>query len=275
MKTIITKFIGAVINMISVFSPRIAGKLAIGLFSRPRKIKLKEVEHDYLLTAFIEDVDYENVNIMTYRWLGKRETVLLAHGWESNTYRWKDLIDQLKALDYNVVSLDAPAHGKSSGKIFNAILYSECIHVVAKKFGANIIIGHSVGGMATAFFQQKHQLPSVHKLVLLGAPSNYAGVFSRYVDMMSYNRRISETMDNMILERFKQKPEYFNAARLSEHIDIDGLIIHDEYDKIIPHNDAEDFKNFYKKSKLISTKGFGHALRDNVVNDHIIDFINA
>ncbi|WP_299278723.1 alpha/beta hydrolase [uncultured Psychroserpens sp.] len=275
MKAFFVKIIGFFINLISFISPRTAGKMAIKLFSSPRKIKLKEVEKDFLDTAFTEDVKYAGLSIRTYRWLGKNDTILLAHGWESNSFRWKPLIEKLKTLDYNIVALDAPAHGHSTGKLFNAILYAECINIVAKKFEANIIIGHSVGGMATAFFQQKYQLKSVEKLVLLGAPSNFVGVFRRYVNMMSYNERVSQTMNELILERFNEKPDYFNAARLSEHIKADGLIIHDELDKIIPYNDAEDFKTFYKKSKLIKTKGYGHGLRAEEVNDYILDFINT
>ncbi|MCD2260994.1 alpha/beta fold hydrolase [Psychroserpens luteolus] len=275
MKQVLFKVIGMSINIISVFSTKTAGKLAIRLFSSPRKVKLKEIEVDFLQTAYTEDIDYEDLSIRTYRWLGNKETILLAHGWESNSFRWKALIEKLKGLDYNIVALDAPAHGYSTGKLFNAILYSECINIVAKKFNANIIIGHSVGGMATAFFQQKYQLDSVEKLVLLGAPSNFVGVFSRYVNMMNYNNRVSKSMNDIILERFNEKPEYFNAARLSENITADGLIIHDELDKIIPYNDAEDFKNFYKKSRLIATKGYGHSLRAEEVNNYILDFINT
>ncbi|OUS00551.1 alpha/beta hydrolase [Flavobacteriales bacterium 33_180_T64] len=275
MKQLITKFIGLNINIISLFSPKTAGKIAIKLFSSPRKTKIKELETDFLMTAFSEDIKYENLNIMTYRWIGNKETILLAHGWESNSFRWKALIEKLNALDYNVIALDAPAHGRSSGKLFNAILYSECINIVAEKFNANIVVGHSVGGMATAFFQQKYQLASIEKLVLLGAPSNFVGVFSRYIDMMGYNNRTSKAMDLIITDRFNEKPDYFNAARLSENIDVDGLIIHDKLDKIIPYNDAEDFNNFYKNSKLISTKGFGHGLRSDEVNNHIIEFINS
>jgi len=273
MKNAVIKTIGSIINVVSFISPRRAGKIALKLFSKPRKIKLKETEKDFLQTAFLEDVDFEDVNIMTYRWLGKKETILLAHGWESNTVRWKDLIMELKSLDYNVVALDAPAHGNTNGRIFNAILYSECINVVAKKFKANIVIGHSVGGMAAAFFQKKYQLRSVNKLVLLGAPSNFVGVFSRYVDMMGYNSRVSNKMNDLVYERFHEKPEHFNAARFLEDTTIDGLLIHDRRDKIIPYNDAEDFKNFFKNSRLISTEGFGHRLRSKEVNKHIIDFI--
>lgn len=274
MKALIAKSIGSSINLVSYFSPRTAGSLAIKLFSSPRKIKLKESEVDFLGTAFQEDIDYEHLSISTYRWRGKKDTILLAHGWESNSFRWKSLIEQLTALDYNVIALDAPAHGKSSGKTFNAILYSECIHVVAKKFEANIIVGHSVGGMATAFSHSKYQLPSVQKLVLLGAPSNFVGVFSRYVNMMGYNSRLAKAMDELIIKRFNEKPEHFNAARFLKDAEIDGLIIHDEYDKIIPYKDAEDFKTFFKKAKLIATEGFGHGLKSNEVHKHIIEFIN-
>ncbi|NRA93799.1 MAG: alpha/beta hydrolase, partial [Psychroserpens sp.] len=162
----------------------------------------------------------------------------------------------------------------SGGKVFNAILYSECINVVVKKFNVNIIIGHSVGGMATTFFQHKYQIPSVEKLVLLGAPSNFVGVFSRYVKLMGYSNRVAKAMDRLVYERFNQTPDFFNAARFAEFIEAEGLVIHDKYDTIIPYSDAEDFSNFYKNAKLITTEGFGHGLKSDHVNDHIIEFVN-
>jgi pimeloyl-ACP methyl ester carboxylesterase len=271
---LIAKFVGAIINFISLFNPKVAGHMALKLFSSPRRKKLKETETDFLETAFIEDIKYKDISIITYRWLGKKETVLLAHGWESNSFRWKELIVKLTALDYNVIALDAPAHGRSGGKQFNAIIYSECINVVARKFNANIIIGHSVGGMATTFFQHKYQLPTVNKLILLGAPSNYAGVYSRYVKMMGYNSRIKRTIDDIVLERFQNRPEHFNAAKFSKAIEAKGLLIHDKNDTVIPYSDAEDFKNFYKNSKLITTEGYGHGLKSETVDEHIMAFIN-
>ncbi|WP_456438035.1 alpha/beta hydrolase [Psychroserpens sp.] len=274
MKHIIAKFIGAIINFISLFSSRLAAKIAIRIFSSPRRKRIKEAEKDFLETAFIEDIKYNGISIMTYRWLGEKDTVLLAHGWESNSCRWKELIIKLKALDFNVIALDAPAHGLSGGKVFNAVIYSECINLVAKKFNAKIVIGHSVGGMATTFFQHKYQLPTIEKLVLLGAPSTFVSVFGRYVDMMGYNNRISKSMDTIIHERFNNKPDHFNAAKFSETITAKGLLIHDKYDTTIPYSDAEDFKNFYKNSKLITTEGFGHGLKSETVDEHILSFVS-
>lgn len=273
MKHIIAKFIGTIINFIGLFSSRAGAKLAIKLFSSPKRKRLKETERDFLETAFIEDISYNDIDIMTYRWLGKKETILLAHGWESNSVRWKNLIIKLRALNFNVIALDAPAHGRSGGKLFNAIIYSECINVVAKKFKANIIIGHSVGGMATTFFQHKYQLQSIEKLVLLGTPSNFVDVFGRYIAMMGYNSRISKAMNTIVYERFKNKPEHYNAAKFSETITAEGLVIHDKFDAVIPYSDAEDFKNFYKNSKLITTEGYGHGLKSETVDNHILEFL--
>ena len=275
MQNFIAKLIGAIINLIGFFAPKTAGTMALKLFSTPKRIDYKELQLDFLGTAYKEELHYEGLPLMTYRWLGKKETVLLAHGWESNSFRWKSLIERLKKLDYTIVSLDAPAHGRSGGSQFNALLYAECINVVAKRFKANVIVGHSVGGMSAAFFMHKYQMPSVEKLVLLGAPSNFVGVFKRYTDMMGYSTKVINALNHLIFERFNQHPDYFNVAKFSSEIQAEGLIVHDENDRIIPYSDARDFSNYYKKSKLITTNGLGHGLRNDEVNEHIISFISA
>ena len=53
-----------------------------------------------------------------------------------------------------------------------------------------------------------------------------------------------------------------------------GLIIHDINDKIISFKEAELIHKNYKNSTLIKTEGFGHGLKDQSVNDAIIDFLN-
>jgi len=274
MRNILTKLIGFFINIWSFVSAKSAAKIAMYLFSSPRRVKINELQKDFLETAFIEDVDYGDLSVKTYRWIGKRDTILLAHGWESNSFRWKSLILKLRDLDYNIIALDAPAHGYSSGHRFNAILYAECINVVAQRFGANIIIGHSVGGMATAYFQSKYKMASIKKLVLLGAPSNFLGVFNRYATMMGYNKRVAKAIDQLIFKEFNLFPKEFNAAKFTDGITAEGLLIHDKKDKIIPYSDAEEFRKNYKTSKLITTEGFGHGLRAEEVNTHILEFIN-
>ncbi len=275
MNKYIPKIIGAFINFIGFFSSKYAAHLSVTLFSSPKKGKTKSNEAGYLKEAIQEDVLCNDLLIKTYRWSGNKETVLLAHGWESNSYRWKDLISILTKLDYNIIALDAPAHGGSLGKRFDAILYSECIYVVAKKFNTSTIIGHSVGGMATVYSQYNYQMQFIKKLVLLGAPSNFEGVFQRYIDMMGYNKKVSKAMDNYILKKFNYLPEYFSMANFSKNFTAKGLLIHDEKDKIIPFQDGLDYKANYSNSKFISTTGLGHGLKSEIIYNHIISFLDA
>jgi len=275
LKTFLFTLIGTYFNAISYISKTYAANKAIQLFSTPRKGKITEDQEDFLGTAFQEELKFENYPIMTYRWLGKKDTILLVHGWESNTARWKNLVLTLKQKNYNIVALDAPAHGYSGSKIFNALLYSEFIYKASKHFQPKIIIGHSVGGMATVFCMHKYQLEYVQKLILIGAPSEFTGVLKRYTDMLGYNQRIIKQINAVVIERFGAEPSTFSTAKFLETLTLKGLIIHDEDDMVIPYKDALQIKSSFKDSTLITTKGLGHSLNNELVASYIYDFIEA
>lgn len=275
MSSFVIKSIGGALNATSLISSKFASKKAINLFASPRKGRYTEEQKKVVNSALFEELNYDGIDIATYRWHGKGKTILLAHGWESNASRWEYILQDLKAQDYNIIALDAPAHGRTGGKQFNAVLYSEYVNRVAQKFQPEVIIGHSVGGMASVFFMHNYQLESVKKMILLGAPAHFTGVFARYKSMMGYNKRISNGLDRIVLERFGKSVDYFSAANFTQSIKAKGLIIHDKKDKIIPYEDAQLFANRFKGSELISTTGFGHGLKDASLTPKIIDFINS
>jgi predicted alpha/beta hydrolase family esterase len=275
MKYFIVKLIGFYFNLLSVFSSKYAAKKALNLFSTPRKGSITESQSDFLDNAIKDVLLYDNLKIMTYHWKGSKETILLAHGWESNAARWKKTINALQKLNYNIIALDAPAHGNSGGKQFNALLYSECINVVVKKFNPSIFIGHSVGGMATVFSYHEYKFTTIKKMILLGMPSELKDVFKRYVSMMSYNKRIEIQINEIAFERFGKYPKEFSTANFLEDAAFEGLIVHDERDPIIPYSDALLINKRFKNSKLITTQNLGHSLKNDLVRTHITDFIKS
>lgn len=274
MEKYIIKLIGSYLNVLSYVSADYAANKALHLFSKPRKGKLKPFQEKFLESAEQSYLQFEDFKIATYHWKGDKETILLAHGWESNSARWKNKINHFKKEGFNIIALDAPAHGNSESKVFNALLYSEFINVVASKYNPEIIIGHSVGGMATIFFQQKYQLESIKKIVLLGAPSEFKGVLKNYINLLGYNKKIEKHLDKIIIERFGSAPSDFSTSKFAKDVEAEGLIIHDTKDTIIPYSDAELIKKGLKNSKLISTPGFGHSLNDKSVTNHILEFIS-
>ena len=198
----IVKLVGKTLNGLSYIAPKYASQKALNLFSTPRKGRVNEHQVSFLESATKAIIKYNHLDVATYVWKGTNKKILLAHGWESNTFRWNTLIEDLKKDNHTIIALDAPAHGNTSGKYFNAILYAECINEVVKKHQPDIIIGHSVGGMATGFYQYKYQNKKIEKLVLLGAPSEFTGVFKRYVDMLGYNERIENGLNKREVSDF-------------------------------------------------------------------------
>lgn len=275
MKTILVKSIGTYINILSYVHAPYATNRALHLFTKPRGGKVNPNQLEFLSTAQQEQLQFEDYPVMTYRWKGNRKTILLIHGWESNSARWKNLIYNLKKKNYNIVAVDAPAHGQSGGKYFNALLYAEFINIAVQRYNPEVIIGHSVGGMASVFFQYKYQWPQLEKMVLLGSPSEFKDVMKRYTDMLGYNQRIITKLESSLVTKFGQDAEDFSTARFVKQINSEALIIHDQHDHIIPYADAVSIQKSFRNSRLITTDGLGHSLIDDSVVNHIYTFLEA
>ena len=124
MKSLIPKLVGALINLIGFFSSEYASKLALQLFSKPRSGQLTPNGKLFLDTATKTTLYYNDLPIQTYHWKGSKETVLLAHGWESNSNRWRYEIEKLQTEGYTIIALDGPAHGSSGSATFNGVYAS-------------------------------------------------------------------------------------------------------------------------------------------------------
>lgn len=272
---LLTKSIGFYINFLGLLFPKKATLLAYQIFSKPRIGKLNSINLPKLLQeAKHEILEYKHHKIQTYTWQGNQNIVLLVHGWESNSMRWKKLLPYLKKTGSTIIALDAPAHGLSSGKEFNAILYSEFIEVVINKFQPNAIIGHSVGGMASYFYQYKHQNPAIEKLVLLGAPSSLRVIFNNYVSLLSLNSRMTKALENYFIQKFKFQLDDFSGEEFCKKIQTKGIVAHDVNDKIVAYAEGEKIGKSYTNAKFIITNGFGHSLHKEDLYKEIASFVS-
>jgi pimeloyl-ACP methyl ester carboxylesterase len=271
---ILTKSIGFYINCLGFLFPKKAARFAYQIFSQPRIGKLTRENIPAILEFSRQEiVDYKHHKIQTYTWQGNKNVILLVHGWESNATRWKKLLPYLIKTGSTIVALDAPAHGLTSGKEFNAILYSEFIKAVVDKLQPYGIIGHSVGGMSSYFYQYKHQNPNIKKLVLLGAPSDLRVIFSNYVALLSLNSRMSNALENYFEQKFQLKLNYFSGQKFCTQITTKAIIAHDTKDKIVAFTEGEKIGKSYQNAKFITTTGFGHSLHQPELYKEIGDFL--
>ena len=274
LKNILSKSIGAYINLLRCLDPIKATQLAYQFFSEPRDGKLFEQNlPSLLLAAEREMMVLENQRFPVYTWQGNEKTILLVHGWESNSFRWEPLFPYLQKTGCTILALDAPAHGLADGKEFSVPTYAACIHEVVQKYKPQIMIGHSIGGSACLYFQNRYTSLSLEKMILLGAPADLSILLDNYAKLLGLNSKVIQLLDDYFLARFNTNSAAFVGQRLAETIAISGIISHDEEDNVVLFAESKKIEKGWKKASFIETKGYGHSMHDPNLYQKIQQFI--
>ena len=266
---------GQYFNVYSLIAPKKAADSAFHLFSKVRKGRVQPQQAEYLDRAKLSVEKVSGHELQSYHWPGKKDTVLLVHGWESNTYRWRNLIKKLREADFDIIAFDAPAHGYSSGEHLNAPLYEESVRHMVDKYGPKSLVGHSMGGLTIVYNQYKSPSPRVEKMVTIGSPSEFHEIMGHYQQLLKFNDRVLQHLDDYIQARFGFGIRDFSTSKFSRSIDKKALIFHDRLDPITPYHAAVQLHGNWKGSTLISTEGLGHSMHQDHVNDQIVSFLEA
>ncbi len=267
--------IGKYFNLLVLLAPKKAAQKAYLLFCTPRRGKVLPIQSEFLANAAYERITVEDMEIQTYRWPGKGKKVLLIHGWESNTFRWRNLIGFLKDAHYEILAFDAPAHGHSTGKILNVVRYTACTRSVVERYQPDYIIGHSMGGLTAVYHQYLHPVNSLKKIVTIGSPSDLEDLMLQYQKILRFNDSVLQALDKYVKGRFGFGIREFSTGIYAKDLDIEGLLIHDELDTIAPFRASEKVHNNWKGSRLIKTKGYGHSMHQDFVSEQVMDFLNS
>ncbi|MFM2268611.1 MAG: hypothetical protein RL757_2052 [Bacteroidota bacterium] len=273
------------LNLGSYLSPTRAGKFAFHIFSTPRKGRLKEKDRTYLEKSEQTTLYLNEISIACYDFGGDAsKTVLLMHGWESNSARWRTLANVLQTQGFRVVMFDAPAHGGSGNPYFNVLLYAQMMQTVVTHYAPTMLIGHSAGAMAIGYFLSHAPIfpidGTLKKVVFMAAPYDLDSLFNTYQDIIGFNGRIRKQLDHEVyavdgnetsyycVENFvKQMPESFKTATAC-------LFVHDENDPIAAIACSETCHSIWKNSDFLRTKGLGHSLQHKTVYEKIVQFLS-
>ena len=272
---LIPRLSGVYFNLIALFSRKSAAEKAFTLFCTPRKGKVLPIQKDFLEKAKFDVIEFGGMELQTYNWPGEGATVLLLHGWESNSFRWRKLIKYLIEENYNILAFDAPAHGQSTGKIFNVPIYAECTDLIIKKFKPKYIVAHSVGGTTAVFQQYQYNTNSIEKLVTIGSPSELSEIMRHYQQMLKFNNRVLNALDEYFMAHFGFGIEDFSTSKFASELKLQGLLIHDKLDQVAPVSSSERVHANWKNSQLVLTEGFGHSLHQDEINLQIINFLKS
>lgn len=271
---LLAKSIGFYINLLSFAFPKKATQLAHTFFSEPRKGKLtKDNLPKVLQDSHSETIQYDEESIQTYIWKGNETIILLIHGWESNSSRWKKMLPFLKKSGSTIIAIDGPAQGLSSGKEFTIIKFAEFIDIVAEKYKPQYIIGHSMGGKACLYYQYKYQNPSIKKMVILGSPSDFKIIFQNFIALLGLNNKISKALESQYTVLLNHNFDQFTAQQFASKLNVKGLVAHDIEDTTVLFEEGKKIASAWKDVQFIETSGLGHSLHNDDLYKKIALFL--
>ena len=198
-------------------------------------------------------------------------TILVCHGMNSCSYRFEKYIHLLLQHNVNVYAFDAQAHGKSTGKILNAVIYSEIIEQVEVRYGPlNGIIAHSIAGMATSFAMERLQKPPI-KLVLIAPATGTVTAVDNFFRIFNLDEGFRSIFDRTVQELRGLPVSWYSATGAVKNIANPCCGSTTKTISFVRTPTLLKYATQLPNVRFITTKGLGHnkIYRDKEVqNDH-------
>jgi len=266
------RLIPIIFKWLSIISPKFAAKLALKLFSHPRRKPRSDKEMVFLNTG--EKISFKSKR--KARTWGEGPVVWLLHGWESRGSTFYKLIPLLVEKGYQVVAWDGPAHGDSPGDRTHVPHYAESLSNDLNEglFASPVaMVGHSFGGAAFAMLSKIHQMPP--KVVIVSSPTRVEGVFFRFFKMIKLSDKAVKYFITLSEKDTGYKLTDVSLVNNDFSEISETLVIHDKGDDVIPYEDFEVLQKTWKSGKFIVTENLGHrmTIKDPQALKSIAEFI--
>ncbi len=277
---IILKVISVYFNALTWLSPQLSAKQSFYLFAYPFKSILLPEQQDFLSTSDMFQLEVDGNQVQYYAWGAGKETILLVHGWRSNSSQWDSFVEALDKGRFTIYAFDAPGHGNSEGKICTFPHYEKSIKALLEEKGSiDHFIAHSIGSFACASFMY-HSGYRVQSYVSLASP------FSAVEFMDNYKKRLtlSDRSHHYLSDFFKRYigislDDYSHSTFSKKVKPCRSLIIHDKQDKATSYHNAIKIRDLLKaadiETELFLTEGLNHNLRGEEVVNRVLDYLGC
>jgi alpha-beta hydrolase superfamily lysophospholipase len=233
------QYIRTKFKLLSAISKKKAAEQAFRLFCTPQVRNMKKLPKVFEEAEKLSLV-VENNTVNGWRFnKGGTKKVMLLHGFESSVVNFDRYIRPLIKKGYEILAFDAPAHGRSSGKMINAPLYKKTIMEVHKKFGpVQSFMAHSFGGLAVCLALEEIIHTVDYRLLLVAPATETTTAIDSFFKFLKLDPDIRPAFDKLIIKRSGVSPDWYSIKRAMKHIRARVLWFHDEEDDITPLADA-------------------------------------
>lgn len=276
-KQLALKYVRTKFKLLSSVSKRKAAEKAFELFCTPQLRTKKDLPPIFKNSEKIEFVFQQNI-IRGYRWnhpSGKK--ALILHGFESSVTNFEKYVEPLTNKGYEVLAFDAPAHGRSSGKTINAVVYKQFVQYICNNYGPiDSFITHSFGGLALCLALEEIPHSSSTKIVLIAPAAETKTAIDNFFSFLKLDKGVRTEFENIITETGGQKPEWYSVSRVAPKLQGRVLFLQDKDDYMTPLSDVKPIidKN-YPNFHFVISEGLGHRkiYRNEQSIKKIIEFL--
>ncbi len=270
------RYIRTKFRILSALSKKKAARKAFDLFCTPQyrnKKKLPRIFEQAEKLTF----RFHQSTIQGYRWNATgTKKLLLLHGFESSVVNFDRYVKPLVTMGYCVLAFDAPAHGRSTGRTINILIYKELINFINQQYGpVTAFLAHSMGGLALSMTVEEWPNTEALDIVLIAPATETTSAANSLFQLLQLDEKVRTEFDNLIHREGKAPISWFSIARAAANIHSKVLWFHDRDDNMTPLSDverviAENYPNF----QFHITEGLGHRriYRDNKVTKAVFAF---
>lgn len=240
-------------------SPRLSGRLAARLWSMPGAHARKPRPHPVFADAREIRFGLHGKNIVAYHW-GSGRRVLLMHGWGGNSSHLAKFVRPLLKAGFEVVALDAPAHGASSSRATTVFEIVDAIAWLVEQQGPFFAaLTHSFGAMSVSLAMRRGI--SMERLVFISPPAHAEGLVTKFAGRLLLRQPTVDVLRRHIEQR--SSPEVWDwlaLDRLPTPPAVPTLVIHDRDDVDVPAAEGRSLADHWPHARLLETQGLGHRL---------------
>jgi pimeloyl-ACP methyl ester carboxylesterase len=263
----------AVFRTVGTVAPELAARWAETLFCTPPQHEPRSGDETFLDTGRRFTVRCDGEDLAAWEW-GAGPAVVLVHGWGSRAGRFSVMGRGLLAAGRRVVAYDAPAHGRSTGRLASLIEFARALRAVANQVGpVHALVGHSLGG-AAAVLAIRDGL-AVERVVLIAAPADVTRFTTTFADHLRIPEKARLAMRRNLEHRLEARWDELHIPTIVRKFRMAALLIHDHGDPDVPYRNAEEIAAAWPGARVLATEGLGHraVLRDPAVVRSAVAFL--
>ncbi len=257
-------------------SPARAGDLAYRRFCTPALSERRTPDHEILVERarfHLRNAEWVRVptsegEIQAYVFSPEPSaphapTVLIAHGWTSESSFMAVFAEQLRRAGFRTVLFDQPAHGKDARRRASLIDCARALLAVAEALGPmRFAVAHSMGCLAALLAGEgAPPLARAHpfeRYVLVSGPNKFAGITAEYGNGLGLTPAAQRAYERHLERIAHRRIADFTAVNLLGATGRPALVIHGRDDFEVGFANAQEIAESCPSAELMAVDGLGH-----------------